>query len=141
MISADFAPIRTALLSDDDVPLLAGRGVVRVKKEHPGRVELSLNMEEPGLVVLADRWSKGWRAFINGTETPVLRVNQVLRGVNAPTGMSTVVFQYAPQSWTMGLRIMLGALLALIIWISSVGWSTRRTRLFTRQNDAEISPP
>ncbi len=37
-------------------------GTAKIVGEIPTRVTVSLDMETPGLVVLADLWDKGWKA-------------------------------------------------------------------------------
>ncbi len=44
----------------------------------PTRVLLSLQMESPGLVVLADLWDNGWEAYLNGKRLPILRTSHAL---------------------------------------------------------------
>jgi hypothetical protein len=91
----------------------SGRGRVGLVAETPGRVQLALDMDDAGLVVLADQWAPGWRAELDGRSLPVLRANYVLRAVEAPAGRHSLVFRYDPLSFRAGLGLMALALLAL----------------------------
>ncbi len=92
------------------------RGTAKILRDTPDRVTLSVQMETPGLVVLADRWDKGWRAWLNGHPAQILRVNQALRGVEAPPGASTIEFRYEPASFEWGLALFGVAVLVLAGW-------------------------
>jgi uncharacterized membrane protein YfhO len=57
-------------------------------------VTLKADLTRPGYVVLLDRYDSNWRAELDGREAPVLRANQLFRGVYAPAGMRTLRFCY-----------------------------------------------
>ena len=42
----------------------------------------------------------GWIAELDGRQTPILRADVLFRAVEVPAGRHTVVFRYAPLSWT-----------------------------------------
>jgi uncharacterized membrane protein YfhO len=91
-------------------------------EEIPTRVTVSVRMETPGLVVLADLWDKGWRADWNGQRMPILRANHALRGVVLPAGEGTLVFRYAPASFSWGLRLAGLAVVMLLAWLGIILW-------------------
>ncbi|MCA9662132.1 MAG: hypothetical protein KC486_27590 [Myxococcales bacterium] len=72
-----------------------------------GRNHLTLEVDAPGpgLVVSAEVWHPGWRAWIDGVEVEVHRVNHLLRGVAVDAGVHRVEFAYRPRSlpWVAGL--------------------------------------
>jgi hypothetical protein len=116
LLRPEFDPAHTAyVLERLDLPEeCRGEGVVR--EEVPSQVTVSAHMRTPGLLILADAWYEGWRAFVNGAEVPILRTNYLLRGVQLPAGESTVVFRYEPRSFTLGLGLMTFALVVLWLW-------------------------
>ena len=81
------------------------RGSAKIVEEIPTRVTVSVQMETPGLVVLADLWDKGWRAYLDGQSVPILRANHAVRGVVVPVGTATLEFRYEPASLAWGLRL------------------------------------
>ena len=58
------------------------------------------------LVVLMDTWAPGWTVSIDGRAAAPVRVNGVLRGVEVPSGMHVITWEYRPEHWT------------IIVWIS-----------------------
>ena len=77
-------------------------------------------METPGLVVLADRWDKGWRAYWDGRPVPILEANYAIRGVVVPAGNGTLEFIYKPASLILGLWLAGFAALVLICWLAII---------------------
>lgn len=104
------------------------RGQAEIVSETATRIEIELDMETPGLVVLADMWDAGWRAALDEVSAPIVRVDSALRGVSAPAGRHRLVFYYAPDSFTLGVRLACGALVALACGFAVAGWTNRAGR-------------
>lgn len=71
----------------------------------PDRVVLSIARREPAWLVAAQTWYPGWKARLNGEETPVLRANYAFQAVEIPPGAWTLELSYEPLSWRLGLWI------------------------------------
>lgn len=69
----------------------------------PRRVEVQATTVKTGLLFLSDAYYPGWTATINGNPTEIIRVNVALRGVLLPSGEHTVVFEYNPRWFQIGL--------------------------------------
>jgi hypothetical protein len=117
-----FDPRETAYVSGHDLtsPVGEARGAARIVEHHPTQVVVSARMKKPGWLVLADAWAPGWKAFVDGRETPVRRVNYLLRGVELPAKQCTIVFRYEPASFDWGVRIGLTAAGMLAVWCGLV---------------------
>ena len=89
------------------------------------RVVIRANSSGPGLVILSDNHYPGWKARVDGRDTPAERVDYLLRGVLVPPGAHTVEFYYDPLSWRVAGSSLSVALLALG-GLALVGWRRRR---------------
>lgn len=104
------------------------RGTAQITNEIPTRVTLSVQMETPGLVVLADNWDQGWRAYWNGKRLPVLRTNYAVRGVVVPAGKGTLEFVYQPVSLFVGFGLAGFAAVVLLGWGAILIAGTKGTK-------------
>lgn len=97
----------------------------RVIADRDSEVEVAVSCPSAGFVVLSDTYYPGWKAWVDGEETPILRANGYARAVRVGPGDHTIVFRYEPASFTWGLRTTAlcvgGTLLA-----SVGGWMWRR---------------
>jgi hypothetical protein len=93
------------------------QGTAEIVAESPTRIKMTARMETPGLVVLGDRWDTGWRAYLDGKETKLLRANYALRGVLVPGGQHQIEFVYQPASFRLGLCLSGLGGAALVGWI------------------------
>jgi len=117
--SPQFNPADVAYVeSPVDLPV-ACHGVAQITNEIPTRIRISVRMETPGLVVLADNWDKGWRAYWNGKRVPVLRTDYTIRGVVVPAGSGTLEFVYKPVSLILGLWLAGFGVIILSAWLIS----------------------
>jgi uncharacterized membrane protein YfhO len=76
-------------------------------------IDASLN--DAGILVLADSYYPGWKAYVDGKEEKILRANLFFRAVSLSAGRHTVEFRYEPRSFAIGLAISVGTVIVLII--------------------------
>jgi uncharacterized membrane protein YfhO len=59
----------------------------------------------------------GWKAFIDGTEAPIAKVDYALRGLSVPAGTHTIEFRFEPRSKAIGdlLSLVVGSISWLLI--------------------------
>jgi len=120
LASPQFDPAAVAYVeSPVELPALC-RGTAEITNEIPTRVMVSVQMETPGLIVLADNWDKGWRACWNGKPVPVLRTDYAVRGVVVPAGNGTLEFIYQPASLILGLWLAGFAAMVMLCWPAAI---------------------
>ncbi len=90
---------------EDPAAIFSGKGDYNAafKRYEPNMVELAVESDRAGLLVLTDVYYPGWRAFVNGEDVKIFRVNGLVRGVAVGKGKSAVVFSYLPPSFKIGL--------------------------------------
>jgi hypothetical protein len=116
LTSPQFNPADVAYVeSPVELPNLC-RGAAQIEKAASTHVTISVQMQTPGLVVLADNWNKGWRAIYNGKPVPILRTDYTIRGVVVPAGKGTLKFIYKPGSLIVGLWLAGFATMILAGW-------------------------
>jgi hypothetical protein len=98
------------------------RGSAEIVAETPTRVIVSTHMETAGLLVLADLWDSGWRAYRDSEPVAILRANHAVRGVIVPAGATTVDFRYEPRSFKLGLWLSWLAAMVVLGWLGTVVW-------------------
>jgi len=92
-----------------------GTKTAQVVHYAPEQVEIEVNAEAPGYVVLTDAWYPGWEATVDGELAPVYRADLFFRAVAVPAGNHQVVFTFRPRSVGIGVGISLAALAGLIV--------------------------
>jgi hypothetical protein len=76
----------------------AQTGVARIVAWKPDRVEIDVESQLGGVLVLRDIDYPGWIAEIDGIATPILRTDLLFRGVEVSSGRRRIVFRYSPFS-------------------------------------------
>jgi hypothetical protein len=131
LASAQFDPRAVAYVESPISLPEESRGEAEISTEIPTRVTVSVRMETPGLVVLADLWDKGWRAYLNGQRVPILRANHAVRGVLVPAGDGTVEFRYESASGALGVKLAILATLILLGWWVIIARHAHNSELVT----------
>jgi len=91
---------------------------IKLKDYKPNHLRYETNNTNDGFVVFSEMYYKnGWKATIDGAETPILKVNYALRGLDVPKGKHTIEFVFEPKVIQTGSRLALASsiLLALLI--------------------------
>lgn len=87
--------------------------VVEITNYRLNDVTMQVQTPNGGLLFLSDTYAPGWKAQVDGVETPVYRTNFIFRGVMVPTGTHTVTMYYEPQSFIFGIYGMGAGLMLL----------------------------
>jgi hypothetical protein len=89
---------------------------VKVTYPSPQQVVLDVDLESPGLVVLADVSYPGWQLTIDDQPAKIYRVNQLMRGALVPAKHHQLVYTFAPQSFQLGLVVSGMGLAGLLLF-------------------------
>ena len=139
-----FDPRDIAYVSEDiktkiDPPLQGAEAAV----VHYGIQDLKVQTTATGnnLLFLSEAYyPKGWKAFIDGKEVEILRLNYLFRGVIVPQGKHTIEMKFEPASFSTGRQISLVSNIVVLIGIvvpigkKAFDWYRKRTQ---RQNSVK----
>jgi hypothetical protein len=106
-------------------PPAAGAGALGVTRISGHEVHIRANSPGEGFLVFNETYDPGWRAFVDGRQVPVLRVNAVVQGVVVPAGSHEVLLGYYPAGLRAGCIWTAGAVLLIFFG----GWATSRARV------------
>ena len=90
-------------------------GSATVKRITPDRAVVEVETNAPGLLVLSEQYYPGWRAYVDDSETPIYAVDGILRGVFISKGKHTILFEYQPFLFSLGLIISITSLLTVLV--------------------------
>jgi hypothetical protein len=95
---------------------------IRLTEFKPPYLKYETESSADGLAVFSEiYYPKGWIAFIDGKETPLLRANYVLRALKIPQGKHVVEFKFQPKPYLIGNKVTLASgWLVVLVVISSL---------------------
>jgi hypothetical protein len=95
---------------------LSRSGECHIISYEPERVELETSTDRDGYLVLQETYYPGWRALVDGVSSPILRTDMGLRALELMKGNHTVVMEFAPRSFRLGLMLTLFGLVLATVW-------------------------
>ncbi|MDO9554101.1 hypothetical protein [Rhodonellum sp.] len=103
--------------------IVAGSGTVQLTDRAANKLNYTVNAQEAGLVVFSEiYYPKGWKAFVNGAETEIIRTNYLLRGLVVPVGESVVEMRFEPSAYYSYKTIVVAfQYLIVLLLIAGVG--------------------
>jgi hypothetical protein len=126
-LGAGFQP-RHATVVEGDGPALHGASTIAEVVRGGSRPEArtyDFTTANAAVLVVTDSWYPGWRAWVDGVESPVFRVNGMFRGVAVPAGARRVETRFEPKTFVIGASISSCALVVVCI-LFGASFVTRR---------------
>jgi hypothetical protein len=132
---SNFSPHDTAVLFSADqnkVPSQPGTDStarIRLIKNDNDVVTYQSAAAANGFAVFSEIfYDKGWTAYIDGKETPIIRTNYVLRGLNVPAGNHDIRFEFKPRSYYTGQPISNIAGILIFVFLLLAAWQLYKSR-------------
>lgn len=142
LAAPDFDPGRTVLL---ETPLAGGElrrrpagtpapRVVGVDRHHPDARTIDVAAPAGGLLVINERFHRGWRLAVDGRPAPLVRADGVLMAAHVPPGARRLRLEF--HSPSLGPSLALSALAALGMAVAAF-----RARRQVRGPSSPVVPP
>lgn len=120
LFAADKAQVPATLASDS-------AGSIQLLYNNNDEVSYRSNAAAPGFAVFSEVfYNKGWKALIDGKESPIIRTNYVLRGLMVPAGQHQIQFVFHPASYYTGQTLTLVASIVILLALLAAAWFTFR---------------
>jgi hypothetical protein len=97
----------------------ASVGTVTVTRYEGEKIDLSVTSAANSLLVLGEKYYRGWKATVDGTPTDIHRVDYILRGVYLPPGNHTVEFRFDPLPFKIGKYLTFASIAifaGMLVW-------------------------
>ena len=112
----DFDPRQTAYIDKEWQNSLKGWEALQHEKDstasiqltdyaNPGNLFYESNSTMPHLAVFSEVYYNTWKAYIDGNEVPIVRVNYILRGLEVPAGNHKIEFRCIDDVYLRGAMI------------------------------------
>lgn len=129
----DFNPQHTAILNKDFASQLQNKDFSNADQQATITLQESPN-KNPDLKIYKTKsttaqlgvfseiyYKDGWKAYIDGKETPILRANYVLRALEVPAGEHTIELRCEPDTLkTFNIINLIGSILIVIFVIGAI---------------------
>ena len=105
-----FDPKEIAFVEDTDIKVDKpdSTASVTIEKYQDENIYLSVNASGNNFLFLGDTYlGKGWKAYIDETETIIYRANHNFRGIVVPKGNHKIHFEYLPESFVIARSVSL----------------------------------
>lgn len=94
---------------------------------HPDTLKYEYTSPTSAFAVFSEvYYDKGWKAYIDGEEVPIIRADYILRALQVPGGNHTITFIFAPESMRISNIISLIASILLVLGLGFAIWRGTR---------------
>ena len=87
-----------------------------------------ISLEKENLVFFSVPYDDGFTAYVNGTETDIVEVDEGLMAVLCPAGENTLDFVYQPDGIRLGKPVPLLSLVVFVSYPRYFAWDERKKR-------------
>ncbi len=120
-----FHPKDTAIIFAEDVskisldPVTDTAGMIQLVKNDNDEITYLSQSKGTRFAVFSEVYYKrGWRAWIDDHESPIIRTNYVLRGLSIPPGRHTIRFFFRPLSYYLGRQVQWMASIVFLLMMA-----------------------
>ena len=121
-----FSPKDTVIADEKDKALIKvaaqadSTATIHLIKNDNDVIDYQSNSKVEQFTVFSEvYYDKGWKAYIDDKEAPIVKVNYVLRGLSVPAGNHKIRFEFKPASYYTGDKAAIGS--SSLIWLLIIG--------------------
>ena len=114
----DFDPQKTAYIESAlpvQLDTITPETSVKLEDYKYEYIKMSANATGNNLLFISEiYYPAGWKAYIDGTEVPIIKTNYAFRGIIVPTGSHTVEMKFRSESYQLGSKLSLWSNIGVI---------------------------
>ena len=129
----------TAYLSEDDYFDLqenTGSSEIKLKDFSFGKMIFDFSSKNEEFLVVADAWHPFWKANAGDTNLPVVKANEIFKGVRLPKGKYELTLFFDTSPYMVGVYI---SFVSWVLFISGLLWVYFRSRRESLMKTDDIS--
>lgn len=116
-----FDPKSVIAISEKDKNALqtapSTKSTIDIRIYQPTKIIIATNTDIKRALFISDTYTPGWKATVNGIQTPIVRADYAFRAISVPEGKNEIVFTYEPLSLKAGFALTLFGILTLLIFL------------------------
>lgn len=96
---------------------------------------LDVDTGSAGILFISDSYYPGWKAYVDGVETEIIRANYAFRAIPIEHGRHTVEFVYKPQSFFLGVWVSFlsaGLIIISLLTYKAIGMTDKLKLYFKK---------
>lgn len=110
---------------------LSTSGKIQLTSYHPDEMKYTSQNSGEGLAVFSEIWygANGWKLYVDGKETPLIRANYLLRAALIPAGNHELILKFSPKSYYAGEMISLICSILIILGLVFIIYKVLKNKL------------
>lgn len=131
LFNQDFDPLKEVIVEEEinfrsQRLAASSQQKVNIIKDGENEIELEVETDVSGFLVLSDTYYPGWKAFVDGQPVKTYQANYAFRAIAVGEGKHLVKFVFEPTHWRLGLAI---SGLALLGTLGGLGWTIIKLKI------------
>jgi hypothetical protein len=120
----EFAAIKNKAFAKDS------SATITLDSYKPNNLKYTSTNSKEGLAVFSEMYyEKGWKALVDGKETPIMRADYALRAIVVPAGKHSIEFKFDPQVVkTGGMITLVSCIGMLLLLVGGIYFERKKNR-------------
>jgi hypothetical protein len=104
----DTAVVQIKFKNDVTLPVADSAASIRLIENKNDIINYESQSATPQFAVFSEIWyDRGWKAFVDGKQVPIIKTNYALRGLSLPAGTHKIEFRFEPDMYSTGNTLVL----------------------------------